>query len=263
MSDPLELYAKVKDAFQYGTLDDVPDEELALVGSNFGARIIEIPGNREAYRLITGRLGIDVHTLLGITSYIERERPIPGFDPNLCSRLHRYNWGLPELPKQGPEHTSLPQVQRNYSQYDQEMQARGEELSRQNREGMAEIERFMDSHGVPWPEDIPRPSCRPAPATLRSNQASVPRDTVSNANAGNQSQPQRPLHLSKGYFEFRDKRLAALGSDKDSSLRNDPEVEAEIDRLWSTMSKEEREEWDKKRQSRMMERLKRSRAGRD
>jgi hypothetical protein len=62
MSDPLELYAKVKDAFRQGRLDNVPDEELALVGSNFSARLNAIPGNREAYRLIAGQLGIDVHT---------------------------------------------------------------------------------------------------------------------------------------------------------------------------------------------------------
>lgn len=259
----MELYTKVKDAFQHGRLDNVPDGELALVGSNFSTRLNTIPGNREAYRLTAGQLGIDVYTLLGITSYIERGRPIPGFDPKLYSGLHRYNWGLPELPEQGTEYTSLPHVQGNYSPNSTEMQARLDEVITQNREGMAEIERYLDSHGVPWPEDIPRPSCRPTPITLRSNQASISRDTVSNANATNQTQPQRRLHLSRGYLEFRDKRLAALGSDKDSSLCNDPQVEAEIDRLWSAMSKEEQEEWDKKRRARRMERLKRSRAGRD
>ncbi|OIW32861.1 hypothetical protein CONLIGDRAFT_640030 [Coniochaeta ligniaria NRRL 30616] len=144
-----------------------------------------------------------------------------------------------------------------------EMQARLDEVATQNREGMAEIERHLDSHGVPWPKDIPRPSCRPAPSTLRSDQASISGDAVSNANTTNQSQPQRRLHLSRGYLEFRDKRLAALGSDQDSSLCNDPQVEAEIHRLWSAMSEEEQGEWDKKRRAHMMERLKRSRAGRN
>lgn len=94
---------------------------------------------------------------------------------------------LPEHQEHGADHTSSPQVKGNYSQYDADMQARLEELIRKNREGIAEIKRFLDRQGLPWPGDAPRPSPSPAaPVTsLRTEQASFSCDAVSNANVTN------------------------------------------------------------------------------
>lgn len=111
-------------------------------------------------------------------------------------------------------------------------------------------------------EEVERGERSPAaPVTsLRTEQASFSCDAVSNASAATQIQPQRRLRASRGYFKFRNERLAELRSDKDRSLCNDPKVESETDRLWLAMSNEEQEDWKKKSWARMIERLNRSQA---
>lgn len=253
MSDPLELFAKVKDAFEHDRLDQLQDGELALVTSNFGTNLDAIPGNREAYRLIAGRLGIDVQVLLGLTAYIDRER-YDSFDVRACRRLHYHNWNLPELSEHGPDSTPSSQVKRKYSQVGAAIQLRTEEILRVNREALAEFERFMTSYGLPWPEDVPRPYSRPA-ATFRTERPSSSHDAIANANATGESQSKRRVSPSRAFYEFRKERLVELGRDDDPLLWNDPQVEAETKRLWMAMSKEEQDARKKKSKARIIERL--------
>jgi hypothetical protein len=261
ISDPLELYAKVKDAFEKGKLDDVSDGEISLVAYNFTSALNPIPGNREAYRLIAAQLSIDVHTLLGVASYIERERNNMAWTPGLCRDRHRHNWGLSKLPEDSTNNISSSQPKRKFSQDDADFHARAEELRRKNREGLAEIERNLaelkrswESQGVQLPS-VPWPAVRSA-TTARTEPAKVSRG------------PPHPWRASRGYDEFRKERLEQLrnqrslelGSDEDRKNWNDPEVEAETDRLWLAMSKEEQDGWTKKSRARMIERFSKSRA---
>lgn len=97
----LELYTRVKDAYEHGKLDDVDDGDLILVAGNFGASLSTIPGNREAFRLVASWLGIDVHVLFGLCAHMERERPGMSGTLGLCRNRHRHNWNVPDLPETG------------------------------------------------------------------------------------------------------------------------------------------------------------------
>lgn len=116
LSDPLELYTKVKDAYEHGKLDDLADGHIGLVASNFGASVNAIPGNREAFRLVASRLGIDVHVLWGICAYIERDRPGMGVRPGTCRTKHRHNWNLPNLSENGVDTAPSSRVKRKYGE---------------------------------------------------------------------------------------------------------------------------------------------------
>jgi len=116
LSDPLKLYTKVKNAYEHGSLDDVADEEIGLVASSFGAEVSAIPGNREAFRLVASRLGLDVHVLFGLCAYIELERPEMGVRPETCRTRLWHNWNLPNLPEVGIDTIPSSQVKRKYGE---------------------------------------------------------------------------------------------------------------------------------------------------
>lgn len=116
LSDPLELYTRVKDAYEHGNLDDLADGEIGLVASNFGASVNAIPGNREAFRLVASRLGIDVHLLFGLCAYIDRERPDMLIGRETSRKRHRHNWNLPKLPEAGVDTAPSSRVKRKYGE---------------------------------------------------------------------------------------------------------------------------------------------------
>lgn len=227
LSDPLELYAKAKDAFEQGRLDELSDGEIFTVASNFHATVYSVPGNREACRLIAGRLGIDVHVLLGVATYLG-DMGMSGAQS--YKERHQRTWQLSELPENDP---NIPQsqIKRKYGEMDTG-EARLEELLKSNRDGLASLKRILET--IPWPEGVPRPS-----STYESEQPSS--SHKADTTTGRTGQAQLPKwFFQRGFGDFRRVRLAELGIDFTTYFLSE-DVEMDIKQRWDALSQEEQD----------------------
>lgn len=90
LSEPLELYAKVKEALEQGKLQELSDGEVHMVAHNFTevGNPKDVPGNFEAHHLMRGRLGIDQDVLLAVCMHMADERDFAAERGRNARRLH-------------------------------------------------------------------------------------------------------------------------------------------------------------------------------